>query len=63
MAKESMKAREVKRAKLVSSSEPDCDAEGNFQVALTGKITNDGLHLLGKGYQNWVRILKPYLGK
>ena len=25
--------------------------------------TNDGLHLLGKGYQNWVRILKPYLGK
>ena len=25
--------------------------------------SNDGLHLLGKGYQNWVRILKPYLGK
>lgn len=25
--------------------------------------SNDGLHLLGKGYQNWVRILKPYLKK
>lgn len=25
--------------------------------------TNDGLHLLGKGYLNWIRILKPYLGK
>lgn len=25
--------------------------------------SNDGLHLLGKGYQNWARILKPYLKK
>ena len=25
--------------------------------------SNDGLHLLGKGYQNWIRILKPYLKK
>jgi len=25
--------------------------------------TNDGLHLLGKGYQKWIKILKPYLGK
>ena len=25
------------------------------------KYTNDGLHLLGKGYQKWVDVLKPYL--
>ncbi|WP_153122173.1 hypothetical protein [Segatella copri] len=25
--------------------------------------SNDGLHLLGKGYQNRIRILKPYLKK
>lgn len=36
------KSLKVVSCKLVSSSEPDCDAEGNFQVALTGKITNDG---------------------
>lgn len=36
------KSLKVASCKLVSSSEPDCDAEGNFQVALTGKITNDG---------------------
>lgn len=25
------------------------------------EYTNDGLHLLGKGYQKWVDVLKPYL--
>lgn len=25
------------------------------------EYTNDGLHLLGKGYQKWVEVLKPYL--
>lgn len=33
----------------------------------TGKMntayTNDGLHLLGKGYRKWVEIVKPYIGK
>ena len=23
--------------------------------------TNDGLHLLGKGYLKWVEIVKPYV--
>lgn len=23
--------------------------------------TNDGLHLLGKGYLKWVEIVKPYI--
>lgn len=27
------------------------------------KYTNDGLHLLGKGYLKWVEIIKPYLGR
>ena len=36
------KSLKVVSCKLASSSSPDCDAEGNFQVALTGKITNDG---------------------
>lgn len=25
------------------------------------EYTNDGLHLLGKGYQKWVDVLKPYI--
>lgn len=25
------------------------------------EYTNDGLHLLGKGYLKWVEVLKPYL--
>ena len=25
------------------------------------KYTNDGLHLLGAGYQNWAEIVKPYV--
>lgn len=25
------------------------------------EYTNDGLHLLGKGYQKWVEVLNPYL--
>ncbi|GAE20250.1 N-Acetylneuraminate cytidylyltransferase [Bacteroides pyogenes DSM 20611 = JCM 6294] len=33
----------------------------------TGKMkaeyTNDGLHLLGKGYLKWVEIVKPYVNK
>ena len=25
--------------------------------------TNDGLHLLGKGYLKWVEIVKPYVNE
>lgn len=28
---------------------------------MTPEYTNDGLHLLGKGYLKWVEVLKPYL--
>lgn len=28
---------------------------------LNPEYTNDGLHLLGKGYLKWVEVLKPYL--
>ena len=27
------------------------------------EYTNDGLHLLGKGYLKWVDIVKPYINK
>lgn len=33
------------------------DSKGN----LSKELTNDGLHLNGKGYQKWTSILKPYL--
>lgn len=32
----------VSNLKMVSSSTPDCDAEGNFTVSMTGTITNTG---------------------
>lgn len=28
---------------------------------LNSEFTNDGLHLLGKGYMKWAEIIKPYL--
>ena len=31
--------------------------------AMNTAYTNDGLHLLGKGYQKWAEILRPYLAK
>ena len=43
------------------------DLYSHFIDKETGKMntayTNDGLHLLGKGYLKWVEIVKPYIGK
>ncbi|WP_300300323.1 SGNH/GDSL hydrolase family protein [uncultured Muribaculum sp.] len=41
------------------------DLYSHFVDPATGKMnpdyTNDGLHLLGKGYMKWVGIVKPYV--
>ena len=41
------------------------DLYSHFIDNTTGKMnikyTNDGLHLLGKGYKKWVGIVKPYV--
>lgn len=41
------------------------DLYSSFVDEETGKMninyTNDGLHLLGKGYMKWVEIVKPYV--
>lgn len=41
------------------------DLYSHFVDNATGKMnieyTNDGLHLLGKGYKKWVGIVKPYV--
>ncbi len=43
------------------------DLYAHFVDPSTGKMrteyTNDGLHLLGKGYKKWVEIVKPYVIK
>lgn len=43
------------------------DLYSHFVDEKTGKMninyTNDGLHLLGKGYMKWVEIVKPYMKK
>lgn len=43
------------------------DLYSHFVDEKTGKMninyTNDGLHLLGKGYVKWVEIVKPYIKK
>lgn len=43
------------------------DLYSHFVDPATGKMraeyTNDGLHLLGKGYVKWAEILKPYIRK
>lgn len=43
------------------------DLYSHFVDRETGKMnldyTNDGLHLLGKGYLKWVDIVKPYIGR
>lgn len=43
------------------------DLYSHFVDEKTGKMnieyTNDGLHLLGKGYLKWVAIVKPYVSK
>lgn len=43
------------------------DLYSHFVDEKTGKMninyTNDGLHLLGKGYMKWVEIVKPYIKK
>lgn len=43
------------------------DLYSHFVDPETGKMnisyTNDGLHLLGKGYLKWVEIVKPYIRK
>lgn len=41
------------------------DLYSHFVDTKTGKMninyTNDGLHLLGKGYLKWIKIVKPYV--
>ena len=41
------------------------DLYSHFLDKETGKMnneyTNDGLHLLGKGYLKWAEIIKPYI--
>ncbi len=43
------------------------DLYSHFVDPATGKMqteySNDGLHLLGKGYVKWAEILKPYIRK
>lgn len=43
------------------------DLYSHFVDSRTGKMnieyTNDGLHLLGKGYLKWVEIVKPYVSE
>ena len=43
------------------------DLYAHFVDPATGKMrteyTNDGLHLLGKGYRKWAEIVKPYVLK
>ncbi|MBP9507633.1 MAG: sialate O-acetylesterase, partial [Bacteroides sp.] len=43
------------------------DLYSSFVDSQTGKMntvyTNDGLHLVGKGYLKWVEIVKPYVTK
>lgn len=43
------------------------DLYSHFLDEKTGKMnieyTNDGVHLLGKGYMKWVEIVKPYIKK
>ena len=43
------------------------DLYSHFVDEATGKMkneyTNDGLHLLGKGYIKWAEIIKPYVSK
>lgn len=43
------------------------DLYSHFVDPATGKMninyTNDGVHLLGKGYLKWVEIVKPYITK
>ena len=43
------------------------DLHTHFLDTETGKMnieyTNDGLHLLGKGYLKWVEIVKPYVNE
>ena len=43
------------------------DLYSHFVDGATGKMnpqyTNDGLHLLGKGYLLWRDIVKPYVNK
>lgn len=43
------------------------DLYSHFLDEKTGKMnieyTNDGVHLLGKGYMKWVEIVKPYMKK
>lgn len=43
------------------------DLYSHFVDQTTGKMnteyTNDGVHLLGKGYLKWVEIVKPYIGQ
>ncbi len=43
------------------------DLYSSFVDKQTGKMdiryTNDGLHLLGKGYLKWIEVVKPYVGE
>lgn len=43
------------------------DLYSRFVNPATGEMkieyTNDGLHLLGKGYKKWIETIQPYIGQ
>ena len=61
---------EKKKKLLVLASQENVtyiDLYSHFVEPVTGKMrteySNDGLHLLGKGYKLWVEIIRPYVLK
>ncbi len=58
-----------KELKMIAAKEnlTYIDLYSHFVDEETGKMnveyTNDGVHLLGKGYKKWVEIIKPYVDK
>ncbi len=61
---------EINKKLLVLASQENVtyiDLYSHFVEPVTGKMrteySNDGLHLLGKGYKLWVEIIRPYVLK
>ncbi|MDO4510636.1 MAG: carboxypeptidase regulatory-like domain-containing protein [Bacteroidales bacterium] len=55
------KSLKVLSCKATSSSTPDCDADGNFVVTLTGKIKNDGDLAFAPGDANFTYSIGKYV--
>ena len=54
------KSLKVLSCKVTSSATPDCDKDGNFTVAMTGKIYNDGDITLNPGEDNFSYSIGKY---